>query len=94
VKGRRDVVASAEGIIREISEPCVGNMEPIGGTGDSLTGIVAALIHSGKSIAESAALGATINRFLGHLANPSPGCSIADLLSHMSDAVRIALSHE
>jgi ADP-dependent NAD(P)H-hydrate dehydratase / NAD(P)H-hydrate epimerase len=94
VKGRRDVVASASGIIAEVFEPCVENMEPIGGTGDSLTGIVAALIHAGKSVPESASLGATINRFLGRLANPSPASSIADLLSCLPEAIRTVVSSE
>lgn len=88
VKGQRDVVADAGGIITEIYEPCVENMEPIGGTGDSLTGIVAALIHAGKSVPESASLGATINRYLGLMANPSPASSIGDLLSCLPDALR------
>jgi len=91
VKGRRDLVASADGIIAEISEPCVENMEPIGGTGDTLTGIVAALLHSGKSVPESAASGATVNRVLGRLTNPTPASSIADLLSCLPEAVRTVL---
>jgi len=92
VKGRRDLVVSANGIISEISEPCVENMEPIGGTGDSLTGIVAALIHSGTSVPESARLGATINRVLGRLAKPTPACSVADLLSWLPEAIQTVLS--
>lgn len=94
VKGRRDMVASAAGIIAEISEPCVENMEPIGGTGDSLTGIVAALLHSGTSVPESARLGATMNRVLGRLTSPSPAWSIADLLSCLPEAIRTVLSPE
>jgi ADP-dependent NAD(P)H-hydrate dehydratase / NAD(P)H-hydrate epimerase len=94
VKGRRDLVASANGIIAEISEPCVDNMEPIGGTGDSLTGIVAALLHSGKSVPESATLGATINRVLGRLAKPTPAFSVAELLSCLPEAMRTVLCPE
>lgn len=92
VKGRKDVVASSEGIIRVISEPCEENLEPIGGTGDSLTGIVAALVQSGKTIVESAILGAAINRYLGLLAKPTPASSIAELLSHLPQALHIVLS--
>ena len=94
VKGKRDIVASVNGIVAEISEPCVENMEPIGGTGDSLTGIVAALICCGRSVPESATLGATTNRVLGHLTNPTPAWSIADLLSCLPEALRNVLSYE
>jgi ADP-dependent NAD(P)H-hydrate dehydratase / NAD(P)H-hydrate epimerase len=94
VKGQRDVVASADGLIAEISEPCVENMEPIGGTGDSLTGVVAALVHSGRSVPESARLGAIMNRVLGVLANPTPASSIADLLLSLPEAIQAVLSRE
>lgn len=80
VKGRRDLVASANGIITEIAEPCVENMEPIGGTGDSLTGIVAALLANGKSVPDAAELGAMINRLMGLLSEPTPAFSVGELL--------------
>ncbi|MFH0825023.1 MAG: NAD(P)H-hydrate dehydratase [Pseudomonadota bacterium] len=92
VKGRRDLTASKDGIIAEIHEPCVPNMEPIGGTGDTLTGIVAALIHSGRTIPEAATLGAEINRVMGCLAQPTPASSIADLLSFLPKAVQDVLA--
>lgn len=91
VKGKTDIVASVNGIVADISEPCVENMEPIGGTGDSLTGIVAALICCGRSVPESAALGAKTNRIVGHVANPTPAWSIADLLSCLPQALRDVL---
>jgi ADP-dependent NAD(P)H-hydrate dehydratase / NAD(P)H-hydrate epimerase len=92
VKGRRDFVASADGIVAEISEPCVEHMEPIGGTGDSLTGIAAALVNSGRSVAESSALGARINRILGSLADPTPASSIADLVAFLPEAMQTGLA--
>lgn len=94
VKGRRDFVASAEGIVAEISAPCVEHMEPIGGTGDSLTGIVAALINSGRSVPEASALGARINRILGSLAGPTPASSIADLLQFLPAAMQTVLDRK
>lgn len=94
VKGRRDLVASADGIVAEISEPCVENMEPIGGTGDSLTGIVAALIDSGRPVPEASALGARINRILGSLAGPTPASSIADLLQFLPAAMQTVLDRK
>ena len=92
VKGRRDMVASREGIVETISEPCVENMEPIGGTGDSLTGIAAGLLASGGAMPEAAILSARTNRFLGLLTDPTPASSVADLLPALPKALEMALS--
>jgi len=87
VKGRRDFVASIEGIMAKISEPSVESMEPIGGTGDTLTGIVAALLASGRSVPEAAAIGAKVNRLMGLLADPTPACSVDQLLLALPEAL-------
>lgn len=92
VKGRRDLVASRTGILEEIAEPCVENMEPIGGTGDTVTGLVAAMIRSGKSVPEAAALAARVNRLLGRLAQPTPAYSVAELIPHIPQAIELAKS--
>lgn len=92
VKGRHDIVASEEGIIETISEPCVENMEPIGGTGDSLTGIVAGLLAGGRALPEAAILAARANRFLGLVTDPTPVSSITDLLPALPTALEMALS--
>ena len=47
VKGQKDYVATKEGIVAVIAEPVTEALEPIGGTGDSLTGIVSALNRGG-----------------------------------------------
>ncbi|MCA1960100.1 MAG: sugar kinase [Desulfomonile sp.] len=93
VKGRSDLIASKDGILAEVVEPCVDAMEPIGGTGDSLTGIVAALLAAGKAIPEAAFLAAKTNRLLGSLSNPTPAFSVADLLPALPNALEMALSH-
>jgi hypothetical protein len=92
VKGKCDLVASAKGILEKISEPCVESMEPIGGTGDTLTGILAAFIQSGRSISESATLAARSNRFIGLLSDPTPAYSVSDLLPWLADAMAEAMA--
>ncbi|MEW6141062.1 MAG: NAD(P)H-hydrate dehydratase [Thermodesulfobacteriota bacterium] len=91
VKGKCDLVASVEGILARVCEPCVENMEPIGGTGDTLTGIVAALIQSNRTIPEAATLAAKANRLLGLLSKPTPAFSVSDLLPAMPEAMGMAL---
>lgn len=91
VKGRKDLVADKNGIIDEISEPCVENMEPIGGTGDSLTGLVSCLIAAGMRIDKAASVAAVTNRRMGQLANPTPAGSISDLLEYLPEALETTL---
>jgi NAD(P)H-hydrate repair Nnr-like enzyme with NAD(P)H-hydrate dehydratase domain len=90
VKGRVDYVASQSGILSEISEPCAETMEPIGGTGDSLTGIVSALIEGGMRIPEAATMAARVNRHMGLLASPTPAWSIRDFLPFIPSAIALA----
>jgi ADP-dependent NAD(P)H-hydrate dehydratase / NAD(P)H-hydrate epimerase len=92
VKGRCDLVASAEGVLERTCEPCVENMEPIGGTGDTLTGIAAALIHTGRPIDRAAALAARTNRLMGLLARVTPASSVADLLPFLPQALSEVLA--
>ncbi|AFM26860.1 NAD(P)H-hydrate dehydratase [Desulfomonile tiedjei] len=89
VKGKCDYVASAEGIIGTVCEPRVEALEPIGGTGDSLTGIVSSLIAAGHPIPDSALSAAKINRFLGLLGNPNPATPVADLLEFLPEAMEL-----
>jgi hypothetical protein len=92
VKGRCDRVASKDGVLETICEPDVEAMEPIGGTGDSLTGLVAALLAAGFPMLKACALAARINRMMGLLANPTPASSIADLLHFLPKAMEKVLS--
>lgn len=92
VKGRSDYVASAAKIISKISEPCVATMEPIGGTGDTLTGIVAAMIAYGYSVPYAATNAARANRIMGLLANPTPAFSVAQLLPALPKALETVLA--
>ena len=79
-------------MLETICEPDVEAMEPIGGTGDSLTGLVAALLAAGFPMLKACALGARINRMMGLLANPTPASSIADLLDFLPKAMEKVLS--
>jgi NAD(P)H-hydrate repair Nnr-like enzyme with NAD(P)H-hydrate dehydratase domain len=80
VKGRKDYVATKEGIISVIGEPEVEALEPIGGTGDTLTGIVSALIAAGFDILSAAILAARVNREAGALAQPTPATGVQDIV--------------
>ncbi|MEI6261639.1 MAG: sugar kinase [Deltaproteobacteria bacterium] len=87
VKGKNDYVVADGVIVDVISSPSVEVMEPIGGTGDSLAGVVAALIASGMSIPKACSQAARINRTMGLLANPTPAFAIFDLLASLPQAI-------
>lgn len=91
VKGRTDHIVAEGRIVATVSEPCVPNMEPIGGTGDTVTGLVTALLAAGLPIERACAVAAKANRLLGSLANPTPAFSVADLLPYLPKALGMAL---
>ena len=87
VKGKSDYIV-VDGVIADIvSTPIVESMEPIGGTGDSVAGVAAALIASRQAISDACSLAARINRMMGLLADPTPAFSIRDLLFCLPHAI-------
>jgi ADP-dependent NAD(P)H-hydrate dehydratase / NAD(P)H-hydrate epimerase len=91
VKGQPDVVADREGIHAAVDTPAESAMEAIGGTGDTVTGIVAALIGAGIAVKEAAVLAARINRLAGHLTRPTPATQVMDIVRHLPSALEQVL---
>lgn len=80
VKGKVDYVATRQGILAAVDSPTIEAMEPMGGTGDTLTGIVSALIHSGMDIPEASVLAAKVNRLAGYYAEPTPATQVIEII--------------
>jgi ADP-dependent NAD(P)H-hydrate dehydratase / NAD(P)H-hydrate epimerase len=91
VKGKNDYIVTGGLIVDIVATPVVEVMEPIGGTGDSLAGVAAALIASGLSIAEACSQAARINRMMGQIAAPTPASAIRDLLDFLPQAIHSVL---
>jgi hypothetical protein len=87
VKGQPDYVASREGIHATIDMPVEEAMEAIGGTGDTVTGIAAALIGAGIEVREAAVLAARVNRLAGHYARPTPATQVMDIVEQIPAAL-------
>ncbi|HUU40548.1 MAG TPA: NAD(P)H-hydrate dehydratase [Desulfatiglandales bacterium] len=87
VKGEKDYVVSEKGIAYIIDSPLEEAMEAIGGTGDTLTGIVSALISKGIEIEEASFIAARANRLAGHYAKPTPATQITEIISHIPKAL-------
>lgn len=91
VKGSNDYLANCEGIKAIVKEPSVEIMEAIGGTGDTLTGIVSALIESGMSVEKSAVTAAKANRLAGFYANPTPETQVIEIIQQIPKALKKSL---
>lgn len=92
VKGGRDLVVRQGAVLAQVDGPDTPAMEAIGGTGDTLTGMVTALLMDGRPVAEACAIAAKANRVLGRLAQPTPATAIAGLIPHVGEALRLALA--
>jgi hypothetical protein len=91
VKGCIDYVVAAGKLVTTVSEPSVPAMEPIGGTGDTVTGLVTALLTADYPLTKACTIAAKANRQLGLLAAPTPAFSVADLLPFLPRALAISL---
>ncbi len=94
VKGAVDCVCTKEGIVATVDKPSIGTMEPIGGTGDTLTGVAAALVYAGYPATEAARLAARTNRLAGQYANPNPATQVCEIIRHIPTALEKVLDGE
>lgn len=83
VKGEQDYVANRGIILATVNDNPEEAMEAIGGTGDTLTGIVSALIESGMDVDRAAVTGARVNRLAGHYAKPTPATPVIEIVSQI-----------
>jgi hypothetical protein len=92
VKGKEDYVANRNGIQATINSPLEEAMEAIGGTGDTLTGVAAALIEAGVGVEEAAIVAARVNRLAGHYAKPTPATQVIEIIQHIPRALEEILN--
>jgi hypothetical protein len=93
VKGKTDLIVREGRVVGSVDYPQVPNLEPIGGTGDTLAGIVSALLDTGYPMLEACRTAALTNRFMGQLAQPTPASQIGTLLTQLPEALRMALRY-
>jgi NAD(P)H-hydrate repair Nnr-like enzyme with NAD(P)H-hydrate dehydratase domain len=80
VKGATDYIVRNGEILATVSEPDVPSLEPIGGTGDTITGTVAAFVYAGLELHEAAIIAAKANRTAGKLAKPTPATRVWQII--------------
>jgi hypothetical protein len=91
VKAAVDHVVVDGEVAGVVKEPLVPALEPIGGTGDTITGIVSALIHSGMDPVKACMSAALINRHMGEIVSPTPATLIGQLIPFIPEAIEKVL---
>jgi len=94
VKGKTDYLYANGRRVEKIDEPLIEELEAIGGTGDTITGMVAGLVSHGLSITEACTIACKANRRAGQLANPTPATQITEIIVKIPQALsEIALDN-
>ena len=81
VKGSIDYVVRDGNILETITEPNVPELEAIGGTGDTITGLVAAFADAELELHEAAIIAARANRMAGKYAQATPATRIRQIIA-------------
>ena len=87
VKGKTDYIVHENQVIETVDQPSFPAMEAIGGTGDSLTGLLTALCGAGFKPEQAAVLAARANRWTGYFADPTPATQVGELIEKIPRAL-------
>ncbi|MFP4040257.1 MAG: sugar kinase [Desulfosudaceae bacterium] len=94
VKGKEDLLADAGGVIGTVAEPMIPALEAIGGTGDIVTGLAAALTGTGRQIPETCLQASEIGRTAGAMARSDPGTQVAEIINILPAALKKVLKNK
>jgi hypothetical protein len=94
VKGESDYIAHENQVVETVDHPSFEAMEAIGGTGDSLTGLLTVLCGAGFKAIDAACLAAKANRWTGYYANPNPATQVTELIDKIPQALSRLLGNE
>jgi NAD(P)H-hydrate repair Nnr-like enzyme with NAD(P)H-hydrate dehydratase domain len=88
VKGSKDFVAEGGKILATVTEPDLPALEAIGGTGDTISGMLGVLIASGLNPRIAAVVTAKANRTAGLYAKATPATRISEIIRVLPDVLR------
>ena len=91
IKGVRDHVARDGAIVEVVDEPCVPELEAIGGTGDTVTGLVSAFLAAGFPTVDAARCACLANREAGRVMGATPAMHASDLVAVLPLVLRANL---
>ncbi len=92
VKGETDYIVHKSQVVQKVDQPSLEAMEAIGGTEDTLTGMLTVLCGAGLELTDAAILASLANRWSGHYADPSPATQVIELIEKIPQALVKVLS--
>jgi NAD(P)H-hydrate repair Nnr-like enzyme with NAD(P)H-hydrate dehydratase domain len=87
-KGSIDYVVVDGSIVATVTEPDVPALEAIGGTGDTITGLVSAFVYCGLELHEAAIIAARTNRTAGQLAQATPATKVCEVVKYFPEVFK------
>ncbi len=88
VKGSRDLVVENGDILHVVEAPDLPAMEAIGGTGDTITGMIAAFLSAGMEPHQAAVFASRANRTAGEYAHARPDTRIEEIIGQIRPVLR------
>lgn len=88
VKGEVDYFVENGKVIGTVDAPDVPALEAIGGTGDTITGILSSLLHSGMQFSDAALAAARANRMAGEHINATPATKIRQVVEALPHVMK------
>lgn len=88
IKGVRDHIARDGVIEAEVDDPCVPELEAIGGTGDTVTGLASAFLAAGFPTVDAARCACLANREAGRAMGATPAMHARDLVAALPGVLR------
>ena len=92
VKGKTDYIAEDGNILAIVNEPDVPTLEAIGGTGDTITGMVSGFIHGGFPTFKAALLAAKANRLAGQSLQVTPATKVKEIIDQLKHVIKPLLA--
>ncbi|WP_446008222.1 NAD(P)H-hydrate dehydratase [Candidatus Electrothrix sp.] len=87
VKGAVDYICQDGEIVDTIREPSIETMEPIGGTGDLITGMISGMLYAGVDPLLACRIAGRANRAAGELSQPTPATQVQEILLCLPQAL-------
>lgn len=94
VKGQPDYITRGDQVVATVVQPSFEAMEAIGGTGDTLTGLLTVLCTADCDLIEAAVTAARANRWTGWFADPGPATQIIELIEKIPVALAKAVDQD
>jgi NAD(P)H-hydrate repair Nnr-like enzyme with NAD(P)H-hydrate dehydratase domain len=88
VKGAIDYIVKDGSVLSTVTDPDIPSLEAIGGTGDTVTGLVSALMYAELEPHEAAIIAARANRMAGRYAKATPATKVRDIIAQFPAVFR------